>query len=235
MHPTPIDRLIESLAGAVARDGDRLSVPQPSALSARMDGLVREAVFGDAETKPAARWIIGEAAQALGIRPASIHDLYRAEGRAGDRPRFTVPAMNLRMLPYDAARAIFRAARKIDAGAFIFEIARQRDRIHRPASRRIRRDRPGRGHPRGIPGTGFSPGRPFPDLGQEIRLGSRFRNQGHTRFDRRIDRRRVLTTSTSTPRRWSTSAGRTWPNSNVSITSAAPNSPPSSGSVNPRA
>ena len=124
MHPTPIDRLIESLAGAVARDGDRLSVPQPSALSARMDGLVREAVFGDAETKPAGRWIIGEAAQALGIRPASIHDLYRAEGRAGDPPRFTVPAMNLRMLPYDAARAIFRAARKIDAGAFIFEIAR---------------------------------------------------------------------------------------------------------------
>ena len=32
--------------------------------------------------------------------------------------------MNLRMLAYDSARAVFRAARKIDAGAFIFEIAR---------------------------------------------------------------------------------------------------------------
>ena len=48
--------------------------------------LVREAVFGDAETKPAGRWIIGETAQALGIRPASIHELYLAEGRAGDPP-----------------------------------------------------------------------------------------------------------------------------------------------------
>jgi fructose-bisphosphate aldolase class II len=32
--------------------------------------------------------------------------------------------MNLRMLAYDSARAVFRAARKIDAGALIFEIAR---------------------------------------------------------------------------------------------------------------
>jgi fructose/tagatose bisphosphate aldolase len=124
MYSASIDRLIESLAGAVVLDGARVSVPHPAALPARMDGLVREAVFGDAETKPAARWIIGEAAQALGIRPASIHDLYRAEGQAGAAPRFTVPAMNLRMLAYDAARAVFRAARKIEAGAFIFEIAR---------------------------------------------------------------------------------------------------------------
>ena len=124
MPHTPIDRLIESLTGAVVLDGARLSVPHPAALAARMDGLVREAVFGDAETTPASRWIIGEAAQALGIRPASIHDLYRAEGQAGAPPRFTVPAINLRLLAYDAARAVFRAARKIDAGAFIFEIAR---------------------------------------------------------------------------------------------------------------
>jgi len=32
--------------------------------------------------------------------------------------------MNLRMLAYDSARAVFRAAKKIEAGAFIFEIAR---------------------------------------------------------------------------------------------------------------
>jgi fructose-bisphosphate aldolase class II len=124
MHHTPIDRLIQSLAGAVVRDGARLSVPDPSALAAKMDGLVREAVFGDGETKAASRWIIGEAGQALGIRPASIGELYRAEGRDAVPPRFTVPAINLRLLAYDAARAVFRAARTIDAGAFIFEIAR---------------------------------------------------------------------------------------------------------------
>ncbi len=124
MPQTPIDRLIDSLAGAVARDAARLSVPDPSALAAKMDALVREAVFGDPETKAAARWIIGESAQALGIRPASILELYRAEGRSDGPPRFTAPAINLRMLAYDAARAVFRAARAIDAGAFIFEIAR---------------------------------------------------------------------------------------------------------------
>jgi fructose/tagatose bisphosphate aldolase len=37
---------------------------------------------------------------------------------------FTTPAFNLRALSYHAARAMFRAALKIDAGAFIFEIAR---------------------------------------------------------------------------------------------------------------
>jgi fructose-bisphosphate aldolase, class II len=124
MPHTAIDRLIDSLAGSVARDGARLTVLQPEVLAARVDGLIREAVFGDPVTKTAARWIISEAAQALGIRPASIHDLYRAEGRAGDPPRFTVPAINLRMVTYDLARAVFRAARKIEAGAFIFEIAR---------------------------------------------------------------------------------------------------------------
>ena len=45
-------------------------------------------------------------------------------GRGEVPGRFTVPAMNLRMIAYDSARAAFRAARGIDAGALIFEIAR---------------------------------------------------------------------------------------------------------------
>ncbi len=35
-----------------------------------------------------------------------------------------MPAVNIRMLAYDAARAAFRAAKTLDAGALIFEIAR---------------------------------------------------------------------------------------------------------------
>ena len=89
-----------------------------------MDGLIREAVFGEAESKAAARWLIWETAQALGIRPASIHDFYMADRPRRHRRTFTVPAINLRMLAYDSARAVFRAAGKLDAGAFIFEIAR---------------------------------------------------------------------------------------------------------------
>ena len=58
-----------------------------------------------------------------GIYPWSIHDLYLARGR-GEFRGFTVPAINLRTMTYDLARAIFRIAKRINAGAFIFEIAK---------------------------------------------------------------------------------------------------------------
>ena len=119
-----LDRLIESLAGSVEKRDDRVIVGNEERISSHMDGLIREAVFGDAADKAAARWLIWETAQALGIRPASIHELYTARGRSEIARTFTVPAVNLRMLAYDSARAVFRAAREIDAGAFIFEIAR---------------------------------------------------------------------------------------------------------------
>jgi fructose/tagatose bisphosphate aldolase len=91
--------------------------------SERMDALVREAVFGNGQAKDHARWLIWEIAQAVGVRPASIHDLYMARGR-GEVHGFTVPAINVRGMSYDTARAIFRTAIKKDAGAFILEIAR---------------------------------------------------------------------------------------------------------------
>ncbi|HUJ84343.1 MAG TPA: hypothetical protein VLV84_01925, partial [Candidatus Acidoferrales bacterium] len=46
-----------------------------------------------------------------------------ARGR-GEFSGFTVPAINLRSMTYDLARAIFRVAKKNDSGAFVFEIAR---------------------------------------------------------------------------------------------------------------
>ncbi|MFQ5856359.1 MAG: class II fructose-bisphosphate aldolase [Anaerolineae bacterium] len=89
-----------------------------------IDRLIRDAVFGSVERRAAARWLIWEIGQALGVRPASIHDFYIARGR-GDVPTdFTVPAMNLRGIAYDMARAVFRAALKLDVGALICEIAR---------------------------------------------------------------------------------------------------------------
>lgn len=63
------------------------------------------------------------AAKEFGIFPSSIQNLYEARAREGII-HFTVPAVNLRTLTYDSARAVFRAAKKINAGAFIFEIAR---------------------------------------------------------------------------------------------------------------
>lgn len=66
---------------------------------------------------------IFEVADREGIYPASIHEFYMARGR-GDFSGFTVPAINIRSLTYDLARAIFRVAQKNNSGAFIFEIAR---------------------------------------------------------------------------------------------------------------
>ena len=50
------------------------------------------------------------------IYPWSINDFYMARAKDGFGG-FTVPAMNLRVMTYDLARAIFRAAGKINAGA----------------------------------------------------------------------------------------------------------------------
>jgi fructose-bisphosphate aldolase class II len=57
------------------------------------------------------------------VRSASIHDLYVARGR-GEAKGFTVPAINVRGRAYDTARAIYRTANKLNAGAFVLEIAR---------------------------------------------------------------------------------------------------------------
>ena len=91
--------------------------------TADIDALVRKAVFGTEDQKAHARWMIWEMGQQTGVRAASIHELYMARGR-GEVPPFTTPAMNVRIMSYDTGRAIFRAAKKMDAGAIICEIAR---------------------------------------------------------------------------------------------------------------
>jgi fructose/tagatose bisphosphate aldolase len=66
---------------------------------------------------------IFDSAYEEGIYPSSIHDFYMARGR-GEFGGFTVPAINLRSMTYDLARAMFRVGEKNGSGAFIFEIAR---------------------------------------------------------------------------------------------------------------
>ena len=63
-------------------------------------------------------------ARRRGAVSSSIYPLYMAIGRGEVTRRFTVPAFNIRALTYDSARALFRAAKRHDVGAFIFEIAR---------------------------------------------------------------------------------------------------------------
>jgi fructose-bisphosphate aldolase class II len=117
-------RAVDLFDGAVALVPGGVTVRDPSKLrSAATDRLVWQAVFGTGAEREAARWLLWELGQAIGARPASINGLYRARGR-GEVGGFTVPAMNVRVLAYDTARAIFRAARAGNAGAIILEIAR---------------------------------------------------------------------------------------------------------------
>jgi len=66
---------------------------------------------------------ISDLAYKKGIYPSSIHEFYVARGK-GTGTGFTVPAINLRSMTYDLARAIFRVAKRNNTGAFIFEIAK---------------------------------------------------------------------------------------------------------------
>jgi fructose/tagatose bisphosphate aldolase len=89
-----------------------------------IDKLVMDLVLSDDSSikQKLAKKILGLAYK-KGIYPSSIHDFYMAAGR-GEFNGFTVPAINLRSLTYDLARAIFRVAKKNNSGAFIFEIAK---------------------------------------------------------------------------------------------------------------
>jgi fructose/tagatose bisphosphate aldolase len=91
---------------------------------ALIDRLTWTAVFHEKdEMRATARWIIKMIAPHLGIHLSSIQPLYEAMGRK-EVGGFTVPAINVRGMAYDTARAIFRAALRHDVGAFILEIAK---------------------------------------------------------------------------------------------------------------
>jgi fructose/tagatose bisphosphate aldolase len=117
-------QLVDLYAGAVALAPGGVTVRDAAGLrTPATDQLVQRAVFGQGDEREAARWLLWELGQTTGARPASINALYQARGR-GDVGGFTVPAINVRMMAYDTARAIFRAARAGTAGAIILEIAR---------------------------------------------------------------------------------------------------------------
>lgn len=103
---------------------NRVSITDAARLRATIHRLAEVSALEGGERQALARYITRLAAVAHGAIPASIQGLYMARGRGEVPTTFTVPAINLRALSFDAARAVFRAAQAIDAGAFIFEIAR---------------------------------------------------------------------------------------------------------------
>ncbi|MEQ1832405.1 MAG: class II fructose-bisphosphate aldolase [Candidatus Eisenbacteria bacterium] len=89
-----------------------------------LDRLVWAGVFGAPGVREAARQGVMDQCRSAGLYPASINGLYMARGRGEVPNTFTVPAINIRGMAYDTARALFRARKALDAGAVLMEIAR---------------------------------------------------------------------------------------------------------------
>ena len=117
--------LLSRLSGIVHVHEGALEVADPARL--RADGirdLAWTAAFtDDAATAEVAQWLVWEAAQQLGARSASIHELYMARAR-GEVSGFTVPAINIRAQTFDMARIAFETAETYDVAAVILELAR---------------------------------------------------------------------------------------------------------------
>ena len=88
-----------------------------------MADLAYTSAFGTEEMKKMAREVIFGLADALNIQRKSTFNLYKAIGK-GEVEGFTVPAINLRALAYNSAKAVFKAAKAVDARTIITEIAR---------------------------------------------------------------------------------------------------------------
>lgn len=119
-----VKELLELVENSLSVEGTTVRVLDADKFRKNVGKLVERSALASGSAAGWSRFLIRSAALELGVYPASIHDLYMARGR-GDAPMtFTTPAFNLRALSFHAASAMFRAANKINAGAFIFELAR---------------------------------------------------------------------------------------------------------------
>lgn len=116
--------LLALLEGSLKVEDGRTEVVDAATLRANIHKLVEVSTLESGARQATARYLTRLAALAAGVTLSSIHDLYIARGKGEVPASFTVPAMNLRALSFDAAKAVFRVAQSMDAGAFIFEIAR---------------------------------------------------------------------------------------------------------------
>ncbi|MBK8784005.1 MAG: class II fructose-bisphosphate aldolase [Anaerolineales bacterium] len=121
---TTIKELLALVDNSLSVDGANVKVLDANKFRKNIGKLVERSALASDSSAGWSRYLIRAAALELGVYPASIHDLYMGRGR-GDVPMtFTTPAFNLRALSFHAACAMFRAANKLNAGAFIFELAR---------------------------------------------------------------------------------------------------------------
>ncbi len=121
---TVLPQSLSFILNSIQLDGTTVKVTDTKEFRKHVPKLVEISALGTGKAQGWSRYLIRAAALEMGILPASIHDLYLARGRGEAPMTWTTPAFNLRALSYNAARAMFRAAKRIEAAAFIFEIAR---------------------------------------------------------------------------------------------------------------
>jgi fructose/tagatose bisphosphate aldolase len=110
--------------GSIIVKEDEIEIKDENAFKNIINELVSKYITTEnEEEKGEISWIIWKVAGKLGVFPASINELYRARGRR-EFSGFTIPAMNLRTLTFDLACRVFKVAKELNAGAFIFEIAK---------------------------------------------------------------------------------------------------------------
>lgn len=124
MGSADLKDLIEGLENSISLKNGSVQILDRSRLNKTVHALAEVSALERGPRQGWARYLARKTAAACGIYPASIQALYMARGRGEIPPTFSVPAINLRALSYDAARAVIRAAKRINANAFIFELAR---------------------------------------------------------------------------------------------------------------
>lgn len=103
---------------------DRVKVKDEAKLRKNAHKLAEASALGSGASQGFARYLTRLVGLELGVYPASINEIYIARGKGKIPFTFSVPAINLRVLAFESASAAFRAMKKMDGGAVIFEIAR---------------------------------------------------------------------------------------------------------------
>jgi fructose/tagatose bisphosphate aldolase len=124
MNTPKLNEILNLLDGSLVLTDHHTEIKDQKRLQENIYKLAELSALGSKTDKGVAQYLIRRAALAFGAIPSSIIELYLARGRGEIPLTFTVPAINLRMLTFDAARAVFRVAKEMNAGTFIFEIAR---------------------------------------------------------------------------------------------------------------
>lgn len=117
-----IKQSLKDIVEAVSEE--EIKIIDESKLRDRLiDQLIFEATFNpDKGIVEFSRHLIKNIAIEQGITLSSIYEYYKRKSK--DKSKVTIPAINVRGMAYNTARAIFEAAKKDNITAFILEIAK---------------------------------------------------------------------------------------------------------------